>query len=102
MAIAKDFNKKKPLCKVTLGLPAEAINGAKSVALVGQFNDWDVLAQPLKKQKDGSFAAKVELPIGQEYQYRFVLDGTTWENDWAADKYVASEVPGVENSVVVL
>ena len=102
MAIAKDFNKKKPLCKVTFGLPAEATNGAKSVALVGQFNDWNVLAQPLKKQKDGSFAAKVELHIGQEYQYRFVLDGTTWENDWAADKYVASEVPGVENSVVIL
>lgn len=102
MAIAKQFLKGKPVAKVTFELPAEAVNGAKVVSLVGDFNDWDVNAQPLKKQKDGSFKATVELPIGTEYQYRFVIDGTTWENDWAADKYVASPVSVDENSVVIL
>lgn len=102
MAIAKQFLKSKPIAKVTFELPAEAVNGAKAVALVGEFNEWDASAQPLKKQKDGSFKATVELPVGAEYQYRFVLDGETWENDWAADKYVASGVSADENSVVVL
>jgi 1,4-alpha-glucan branching enzyme len=102
MAVTKEFNKKKPVCKVTFTLPAEAINGAKKVALVGDFNAWDVTTHPLKKQKDGSFMAKAELAVGQEYHYRFVLDGTRWENDWAADKYVASPIGEAENSVVVL
>ncbi len=102
MAIAKQFLKSKPIAKVTFELPAEAVNGAKAVALVGEFNGWDVNALALKKQKDGSYKTTVELPVGGEYQYRFLLDGSKWENDWSADKYVASGVAGAENSVVVL
>lgn len=102
MAIAKQFLKSKPIAKVTFELPAEAVNGAKAVALVGEFNNWDISALTLKKQKDGSYKTTVELPVGSEYQYRYLLDGSKWENDWAADKYVASSVSGVENSVVVL
>ena len=102
MAVAKQFLKSKPLAKVTFDLSAEAVNGAKTVALAGEFNDWDASSHALKKQKDGSFKATVELPVGNEYQYRYLLDGTTWVNDWNADKYVASGVSGEENSVVVL
>lgn len=102
MAVAKQFLKSKPLCKVTFELPTEAVNGAKVVAVAGEFNGWDTTAQVLKKQKDGKYKTTVELPVGAEYQYRYVLDGTTWTNDEAADKYVASGVSGDENSVVVL
>lgn len=102
MAVAKQFLKSKPLAKVTFELSAEAVNGAKSVALAGEFNGWDPTAQALKKQKDGSFKTTVELPVGSEYQFRYILDGTTWTNDGAADKYVASGVSSEENSVVVL
>lgn len=102
MAIAKQYLKSKPIAKVTFELPADAVNGAKTVALAGEFNGWDTNAQALKKQKDGSYKATVELPVGGEYQFRYVLDGTTWTNDSAADKYVASGVSGEENSVVVL
>ncbi|UFH55657.1 isoamylase early set domain-containing protein [Spirosoma sp. KNUC1025] len=102
MAVAKQFLKSKPIAKVTFELPAEAVNGAKTVALAGEFNSWDPSAAALKKQKDGSYKTTVELPVGGEYQYRYVLDGATWINDWAADKYVASGVAGEENSVVVL
>jgi 1,4-alpha-glucan branching enzyme len=102
MAVAKQFLKSKPICKVTFELPAEAVNGAKTVAVAGEFNDWSPSAQVLKKQKDGSYKATVELPVGGEYQYRYILDGATWLNDSAADKYVASGVSSDENSVVVL
>ncbi|GAB3571953.1 isoamylase early set domain-containing protein [Spirosoma luteolum] len=102
MAIAKQYLKSKPVAKVTFELPAEAVNGAKTVAVAGEFNGWDASAQILKKQKDGSYKTTVELPVGSEYQYRYILDGTTWENDWAADKYVASGISADENSVVVL
>ncbi|MBD2703842.1 isoamylase early set domain-containing protein [Spirosoma sp. BT702] len=102
MAVAKQFLKSKPLAKVTFELPAEAVNGAKTVSLAGEFNGWDISTQILKKQKDGSYKTTVELPVGGEYQFRYVLDGITWENDWSADKYVASGVSSEENSVVVL
>ena len=102
MAVAKQFLKSKPLAKVTFELSAEAVNGAKTVALAGEFNSWDPAALSLKKQKDGSYKTTLELPVGGEYQYRYVLDGTTWTNDLAADKYVASGVSSEENSVVVL
>ena len=102
MAVTKQLLKSKPIAKVTFVLPAEAANGAKQVALAGEFNDWDATSHLLKKQKDGSYKATVELPVGGEYQYRYLLDGTKWENDWSADKYVASGVAGDENSVVVL
>lgn len=102
MPVAKQFLKSKPLAKVTFELPAEAVNGAKTVVLAGEFNGWDANAQVLKKQKDGSYKTTVELPVGGEYQYRYILDGSKWENDWAADKYVASGISADENSVVVL
>ena len=54
----------------------------------------------MKKQKDGSFKATVELENGKEFQFRYVVNKETWMNDTAADKYVSTPF-GVENSVVV-
>ena len=102
MALAKQFSKSKPVCKVTFSLSSEMIEGAKKVAVVGEFNQWDVTANVLKKQKDGHYKVSVELPVGQEFQFRYILDGTTWLNDEAADKYIPSGVSCDENSVVVL
>jgi len=102
MALAKQYLKSKPICKVTFSLPAEEVNGAQLVALVGEFNNWNPETLILKKQKDGSYKATVELPVGQEYQFRYLLDGAKWANDFAADKYVASGVSADQNCVVVL
>jgi 1,4-alpha-glucan branching enzyme len=102
MALAKQFVKSKSVYKVTFTVPAEAASEAKKVALVGEFNGWNPEeAIALKKQKDGSFKASLELGAG-EYQFRYILDGEKWENDWEADKYVPAGVDATENSVVVL
>jgi 1,4-alpha-glucan branching enzyme len=70
---------------------------------LGEFNGWaSEAATKLKKQKDGSYKATVELETGKEYAFRYLLDGTTWANDEAADKYIPSGVSYEENSVVVL
>ena len=103
MALAKQYVKSKPtICKVTFTLPADAVNGATAVALVGDFNGWDASATALKKQKDGSYKTTVELPVGQETQFRYLIDGETWLNDSEADKYISSGVSSDENSVVAL
>jgi hypothetical protein len=56
----------------------------------------------MKRLKNGSFTIDINLACGQEYHYRFLIDGKRWENDWEADKYLSSPVAGCENSVVVI
>lgn len=99
MAITKTYSKSKSVCKVTFSLAAETVNGAKSVNVLGDFNDWNPTA--LKKQKDGLYKASVELEKGKEFAFRYLVDNN-WINDEAADKYVPSGVCYDENSVVVL
>ena len=103
MAIAKQFSKSKPVCKVTFTLSADVVANAKEIALLGEFNDWTLdTAAKLKKQKDGSYKTSVELEAGKEYQFRYLFDGATWANDSTADRFVPSGVSSEENSVVVL
>ncbi len=87
----------KGSCKVTFEVPAQV--GANQVQVCGEFNDWSTTATPLTLRKDGSFAATVTLEAGQRYRFRYLLDDSRWENDWAADDYVANEFGG-EDSVV--
>ena len=78
MAIAIQVLKSKPVCKVTFSLSADEVAGSKDVALLGEFNCWATeAATKLKKQKDGSYKAIVELETGKEYAFRYLLDGTT-------------------------
>lgn len=102
MSIKKQYLKTKLLCKVTFQIPKEAVATVKKVYLVGDFNGWDPDVTPMKKQKDGAFSVTLNLEQGREYQFRYLIDGTKWENDWNADKYVPSSFGDSENSVIVL
>ncbi|MFT4770196.1 MAG: 1,4-alpha-glucan branching enzyme [Cryomorphaceae bacterium] len=100
--IKKQFLKSKPVCKVTFSIPAEAAVEAKEVKLVGEFSDWTKSPIEMKKLKDGSFKTVVSLETGKEYEFRYVIDGDRWENDWEADAYRSNAVTFEENSVVSL
>ncbi len=84
--------------KVTFLLPKEAVENAETVAVFGDFNNWQG-GVILSKQKDGSFKTAVELEKGRSYEYRFLINGVKWENDWAAEAYAATPF-GTYNSVV--
>jgi predicted flap endonuclease-1-like 5' DNA nuclease len=101
MSLKKQFSKTKPVCKVTFNLPKEAVKGANEVAVVGEFNNWDKENGVPMKATKGGYSAVLELETGREYQFRYLIDGLKWENDWAADDYVATPY-GVENSVVAV
>lgn len=88
---------KKGICKVTFLLPKET--NALTVHLVGEFNNWDKHATPLKRKGDGSFSVALNLEAGKEYRFRYLLNETRWENDPQADRYVPNEF-GSEDSVV--
>jgi len=102
MSLKKQFLKSRAVCKVTFKLSREAAREAKTVHVVGEFNNWDVYATPMKSLKNGSFTVTIDLERGREYQFRYLVDETRWENDWDADKYLPSHFGNCENSVVAV
>ena len=61
MSLKKQFSKSKPVCKVTFTVDADLIDGAKEVAVLGEFNSWDPSETTMRKLKDGSFTKTIEL-----------------------------------------
>lgn len=47
---------------------------AKAVSLVGGFNGWNPLTNPMRRQPGGAWLAEINLPHGH-HQYLFVVDG---------------------------
>ncbi len=101
MGLKKQFSKTKPVCKVTFSLPKEAIMTGNQVMVLGEFNNWDPSKGVRMKATKAGYSAAMELEAGRDYQFRYLIDNNTWENDWAADAYVPSPF-GVDNSVVVI
>lgn len=95
--IKKKFLKSKPVCQVTFQLPKSI--DAKEAYVVGEFNDWDESANPLRKTK-GIWKTTLKLDTGKEYQFKYLVNGDQWHNDDEADKYVPNDIAG-ENSVLV-
>jgi 1,4-alpha-glucan branching enzyme len=74
---------------------------ASSVALVGDFNDWNAGVTPLKRaQANGRWEVTVPLAPGQ-YNYAFVVDGARWLPDPTAPRTVGDDF-GKPNSVVTV
>jgi hypothetical protein len=73
---------------------------AQSVALVGDFNDWNLSTTSLARQAgDGIWWVTVKLPPGR-YRYAFVVNGTTWQSDPNAPG--SEDEFGRPNSVVTI
>ena len=47
---------------------------AKSVSLIGDFNDWQPAAHPMTRMPDGGWVIRLELTHGH-HQYQFLVDG---------------------------
>src|SRR5688572_21215750 len=52
---------------------------AGAVSWAGDFNAWNMAANPMAKGEDGTWSVVVPLPPG-EHSYKFVVD-----NNWVAD-----------------
>ena len=98
----KEYLPKKTMCKVTFKLPQAAAHDAQSVTLAGDFNNWDTQANPLRKLKSGTWFLAHVLEAGKNYQFRYCIDASRWENDVKADRYVKSLFDSSDNSVVTV
>ncbi len=85
--------------KVEFTVPDAIAANAESVYLVGDFNNWDESATPMTRYKNGKFKVTLDLEPNREYQFRYLVNGSQWHNDWDADRYVANPFSG-DNSVV--
>lgn len=72
---------------------------ARQVSLVGDFNDWQHAATPLRKQ-NGVWTVSMDLPPGR-YNYAFLVDGERWTPDPAAPRNVGDDF-GRPSSVITV
>lgn len=85
--------------RVTFELPSSV--WAERVNLVGDFNNWDTSSHEMQQSRNnGNWRVTLTLPRGREYQFRYLVNGREWQNDWHADKYSRNRY-GSDNSVVV-
>jgi 1,4-alpha-glucan branching enzyme len=68
--------------RVTFALPAEEPPGAVSV--VGDFNDWNPFAHPLRRRANGNRTAAVTVPAGSMLHFRYLAEGGVWFDDESA------------------
>ncbi|MDI6756674.1 MAG: isoamylase early set domain-containing protein [Endomicrobiia bacterium] len=99
----KEVASKSPLCEVTFHFVADA--DAESVAVAGDFNDWNALATGNQMKSDKSekrlWRTTVYLPMPGRYQYKFMVDGERWIADNFADG-LSPDGHGGRNSVLIL
>ena len=68
--------------RVTFALSADEPCGAVSV--VGNFNDWDPFAHPLRRRANGTRTAAVIVPAGSSLRFRYLAEGGLWFDDETA------------------
>jgi 1,4-alpha-glucan branching enzyme len=95
--------KKKPVANsskvaITFEMPSDV--ASESLNVVGDFNDWEASATPMKRLKDGSWSTTLRMAPGT-YRYRYLADSSVWHNDGSADRYEPSGL-GSDNSVLVI
>jgi len=75
---------------------------ARRVNLVGSFNDWKTSETAMQQNPDNlTWSVTLELEAGQAYDFRYLIDGIEWRNEWYADSYVDNAFGSV-NSVIAL
>ncbi len=78
-----------------------AVPTAATVALVGDFNDWNIEATPMRPVPgDGVWTVTVPLTAGR-YRYSFLVNGTEWLTDPTAPRTMEDDF-GRPNSVVTV
>ncbi|GAB4278536.1 MAG: hypothetical protein Kow0080_30260 [Candidatus Promineifilaceae bacterium] len=101
--LKKQYIKTRNVVKVTFEVPkTELDEGVKveSFHLVGEFNEWNPTATPMKRSKKGTFRAVVELEPNRTYQFRYLVNGEHWCNEWHADGYTPNGL-GTDNCLVI-
>jgi len=103
MSLVKEINDELGVCKVTFIVPEEIAKKFKRINIVGDFNYWDIHVNPLKEtNEDGSKFIALELPLNNEYEFKYFCDENTWLNEPDADEFVPVAFEDSFNSLIML
>ena len=103
MSLIKEIDSAQGICKVTFIVPAEIAKEFKNINIVGDFNYWDIHVNPMKEtNEDGSKFIALELPLNNEYEFKYFCDGNTWLNEPDADEFVPVAFESSFNSLITL
>ena len=69
--------------RVTFALPADEPGGAVSV--VGNFNDWNPFAHPLRRRANSIRSVAVTVQAGTTLHFRYLAEGGVWFDDDTAE-----------------
>jgi 1,4-alpha-glucan branching enzyme len=94
--IKKNYTKKGNICRTTFRFYPEQ-DSVQSVALLGEFNQWE--PKEMAQRRDGSFSTTISLEAGKGYQFRYLVDEQNWSNEAEADRFERSPF-GSQNGVV--
>ena len=94
--IKKRYFKTKDEVEVTFEWP-QVTGSTETVAVSGDFTQWQ--ATPMKLNKKKVFSLKLRLPKDEQYQFRYLINGSEWENDPSADDYIQNGF-GSDNGLV--
>ena len=98
--IEKKLDKKN--CKVTFILDKGDFSEFDDIRVLGDFNGWHYERGLIMDLKKNQFKASVSLKGGQNYEFRYILNGRHWFNDPQADGLVNSPFYGISNTLLVL
>ncbi|WP_075601879.1 isoamylase early set domain-containing protein [Saccharicrinis aurantiacus] len=101
MSIKKQFLKSKPECKVTFKFEKSEDLSPEKVQVIGDFNNWDVNAEPMKPLKTGGFTQTINLSSGDKVQFRYLVNNSLWINDQEADEFINNGVDSIEQNCVL-
>ena len=101
--IKKQYVKSRNIAIITFEVPKDELPeglDVKSLNLVGDFKEWDVVATPMVRTKGDAFRATLDLEPGCKYKFLYLVNGEHWFNEWHADSYTPNG-HGNDDCVVV-
>lgn len=76
-------------------------DSAESISVAGDFNDWNHVATPLKRNASGLWFTEIVAPRVGRFEYKFVINGQRWLED-PSNGMKAPDNHGGLNSVLVI
>jgi hypothetical protein len=73
---------------------------ADRIFVSGSFNGWNEGETPMRQDRDGVWRASIDMPMGKQYEFRYIVDGR-WQTDFHADGSATNSF-GSQNSVIDL
>ena len=87
------------MVKVTFVLPSSEVD--HPVSVLGDFNEWDPTAHPLRKRSNGTRSTSIEVRAGTAIRFKYLAAGGRWFCDPDAGTVPHDDYGTVDSYVVV-